>query len=120
MTPSENSRNDLHRYLLERFGVWGEVLYMGVLDFIAISVNGLAAYLLKHPLLFASLVPTIFHIFRSPLGKGASPRNTITGHFVGLIAGFFPLAIVGLLNTLNRSASRCRSDLHEISRKTER
>jgi CBS-domain-containing membrane protein len=99
MPSSEDSRNDLHRYLLQRFGVRGEALYVGALGFIAIMVNGFAAYFLKYPLLFPSLAPTIFHIFRSPLDEGASPRNTITGHFVGLIVGFFSLAIFGLLST---------------------
>ena len=90
---------NLHKYLCEKFGMPGEALYMGVLGFIAIFVNGGAAYLLKYPLLFPSLAPTVFHIFRSPLDKGSSPRNTITGHFVGLIVGFVSLAIFGLLNT---------------------
>lgn len=99
MASNENRRNDLHNYLCDRFGMPGEALYMGVLGFIAIFINGGAAYLLKYPLLFPSLAPTVFHIFRSPLDKGASPRNTITGHFVGLVVGFVSLAIFGLLNT---------------------
>jgi hypothetical protein len=94
--PAKGSRNDLHRYLLQRFGTRGEALYVGVLGFIAIAVNGLAAHFLKYPLLFPSLAPTIFHVFRSPLAEDASPRNTITGHFAGLIAGFLSLAAFGL------------------------
>ncbi|CAN5593175.1 hypothetical protein BH24ACT20_BH24ACT20_15510 [soil metagenome] len=96
---NENKRNDFHDYLLERFGAPGEALYMGALGFIAITVNGFAAYLLKYPLLFPSLAPTVFHIFRSPLDDAASPRNTIIGHFVGLVVGFLSLAVFGLLNT---------------------
>lgn len=99
MSSNENERNDFHDYLLERFGAPGEALYMGTLGFIAITVNGFAAYLLKYPLLFPSLAPTIFHIFRSPLNADASPRNTITGHFVGLLVGLLSLAIFGLLST---------------------
>ncbi len=99
MSPDREKRNDFHRYLCDRFGMRGEALYMSVLGFVAISINGGAAYLLKYPLLFPSLAPTVFHIFRSPLDAGASPRNTITGHFVGLIVGFISLAIFGLLNT---------------------
>lgn len=99
MSPNREKRNDFHRYLCDRFGMPGEALYMGVLGFIAIFINGGAAYLLKYPLLFPSLAPTVFHIFRSPLDAGASPRNTITGHFVGLIVGFISLAVFGLLNT---------------------
>ncbi|MGB3681788.1 MAG: hypothetical protein WA990_04815 [Rubrobacteraceae bacterium] len=44
VAPVEKGRNDLHNYLLERYGIRGEALYMGVLEFIAITVNGLAAY----------------------------------------------------------------------------
>ena len=99
MAPDGNRLNNLHSYLCERFGMPGEALYMGVLGFIAIFINGGAAYLLKYPLLFPSLAPTVFHIFRSPLDKGASPRNTVVGHFVGLIVGFISLAIFGLLRT---------------------
>ena len=99
MAPNRGGRNNLHSYLCNRFGMRGEALYMGLLGFIAISINGGAAYLLKYPLLFPSLAPTVFHIFRSPLDAGASPRNTITGHLVGLTVGFISLAIFGLLNT---------------------
>lgn len=96
MASNEDSRNDLHGYLLEKFGVRGEALYMGVLGFIAILVNGSAAYLLKYPLLFPSLAPTIFLVFRKPLSKEASPRNTIEGHFVGILLGMAGLAAFGL------------------------
>lgn len=92
MPPNGSTHNDLHALLLERFGARGEALYMGVLGFVAITVNGLAAYLLKYPLLFPSLAPTVFHTFRSPLDEDATPRNTITGHFVGLLAGLLSLA----------------------------
>ncbi len=65
--------------------------------FLAISVNGLAAYLTKQPLLFPSLSPTVFTIFRQPLAKDASPRNTIVGHLVAAAVGFAALYVFGLL-----------------------
>ena len=96
---SERDQTDLRRRLGNSFGRWGEALYMFVLGVVAISINGFAAYFLKYPLLFPSLAPTVFHVFRSPLEKEASPRNTIIGHFIGIAMGFVALLIFGLLDT---------------------
>lgn len=95
----ESNRTDLHNRLIGRFGSRGEALYMFVLGFAAISINGAAAYLLNYPLLFPSLAPTIFFVFRTPLAKDASPRNTIEGHFMAILLGAAGLAAFGLLDT---------------------
>jgi CDP-diglyceride synthetase len=95
----EWGRADLHKKLVDRFGARGEALYMFVLGFIAISVNGLVAWTVGLPLLFPSLAPTIFLVFRTPLAKEASPRNTIEGHFIGILLGMAGLAAFGLLDT---------------------
>jgi hypothetical protein len=92
-------RPDLRDKLVERFGRFGEAFYMFVLGMIAISINGFAAYFLKYPLLFPSLAPTVFHVFRDPLDKEASPRNTITGHFIGIGMGYVALLVFGLTST---------------------
>ena len=89
----------LRERLESRFGHRGEAVYMFVLGFIAISINGTVAYLVKQPLLFPSLAPTIFLVFRSPLAKDASPRNTIEGHFMAILLGTAGLAAFGLLDT---------------------
>ncbi len=47
--------------------------------FVAILVNGFAAYLLGQPLLFPSLSPTVFTFFRQPLTQQASPRSAVRG-----------------------------------------
>ncbi len=93
---SEPQRSDLHAWLLNRYGTKGESLYVLVAGFFAITVNGFAAYLLNQPLLFPSLSPTVFALFRQPLTKDASPRNTITGHFVATAVGFACLWGFGL------------------------
>lgn len=98
MSSNQDKSSDLHSYLLQRFGPRGEALYMGVLGFIAIFVNGFVAYLLSYPLLFPSLAPTVFLVFRKPRAKEASPRNTIEGHFVGILLGLAGLAAFGLLD----------------------
>lgn len=89
--------SDLYACLLERYGVKGEALYMFVAGFLTIAVSGLAAYLTKQPLLFPSLSPTVFALFRQPLVKDSSPRNTIVGHFVAAAVGFAALYLFGLL-----------------------
>lgn len=77
---------------------------MLVLGFVAISVNGLAAYLLSQPLLFPSLAPTVFLLLRSPLSKDASPRNTLIGHAAAILIGVGCLFAFGLYD--NQSVLR--------------
>lgn len=72
---------------------------MLVTGFLAISVNGFAAYFVGQPLLFPSLSPTVFTLFKQPLGADSSPRNTIIGHLVALAVGYASLAVFGLLAT---------------------
>ena len=93
---AESQRIDLHEWLLDRYGPKGESLYMLANGLVAISVNGFAALLLNQPLLFPSLSPTVFTLFRQPLTPQASPRNTIVGHFVAITVGFFFLLVFGL------------------------
>lgn len=63
---------------------------------LTIPVNGLAAYVTGQPLLFPSLSPTVFTIFRQPLTRVASPRNTIVGHILAAAVGFVFLWVFGL------------------------
>lgn len=91
-------RLSLYRRLLDRYGAGGEALYVLLAGFLALTVNGFAAYLTKQPLLFPSLSPTVFTIFRQPLSKDSSPRNTITGHFVAIAVGFAALYAFGLVH----------------------
>lgn len=71
---------------------------MLVAGFLAIALNGLAAYFTRQPLLFPSLSPTAFAIFRQPMSEDASPRNTLIGHFVAIAVGFAALYVFGLLH----------------------
>ena len=64
----------------------------------AMVVSGIAALLLKQPLLFPSLGPTLYLFFETPMAQQASPRNTLIGHFVALIVGFLSVWIFGLLD----------------------
>jgi CBS domain-containing membrane protein len=89
-------RYGLQHWLAERFGVAGDALYTFAAGVVAIAVSGLAAYLLKQPLLFPSLGPTALLIFGAPVAENASPRNTFIGHGVAIAVGYSSLALFGL------------------------
>jgi CBS domain-containing membrane protein len=84
--------------LVDRFGTKGDALYTFVACALALGVSGLAAYVFKQPLLFPSLGPTAFLFFERPLAEPSSPRNTLIGHFVAILAGALCLAVFGLLD----------------------
>lgn len=69
-------RYGLHERLFDRFGVAGD-----------------AIYLLREPLLFPSLGPTVFLFFEKPLEKTSSPRSALLGHFVALAVGYVSLSL---------------------------
>ncbi len=71
---------------------------MFVACLLALVVSGLAAYLLKQPLLFPSLGPTAFLFFEQPMDPPSSPHNTLIGHLVAILAGALSLAVFGLLD----------------------
>ncbi|WP_424565502.1 HPP family protein [Tamaricihabitans halophyticus] len=52
-----------------------------------ILLIGLVAIVSGAPLLFPSLGPTAFLVFTTPQAPAASPRNTVLGHVVGILAG---------------------------------
>ncbi|CAA9463110.1 MAG: hypothetical protein AVDCRST_MAG14-2785 [uncultured Rubrobacteraceae bacterium] len=96
---SEEEHHGFHRLLVERLGErWGEALYTIVTCLLALAVSGLAAYAFRQPLLFPSLGPTALLLFEQPMAKPSSPRNTLIGHFVAILAGALSLAVFGLLD----------------------
>ena len=88
----------VHGKLVDRFGTAGDALYTFVACLLALVVSGLAAYVFKQPLLFPSLGPTAFLFFEQPLAEPSSPRNTLIGHLVAILAGALSLAVFGLLD----------------------
>ncbi len=96
MAPLEE-RHGLHGWLVKRFGSRGEAIYTFVACLLAFAVSGLAAYLTKQPMLFPSLGPTAFLLFESPMAASSSPRNTLVGHLVAILAGAASLVTFGLL-----------------------
>jgi CBS domain-containing membrane protein len=86
------------RWLYRRWGNRGNAIYTFVGSLIAIGLSGTWAWIAKEPLVFPSLGATAFLIFETPTAEVGSPRNTIIGHLVGILAGVASLAVFGLLN----------------------
>jgi CBS-domain-containing membrane protein len=86
----------LKRWLYRRWGNRGNAVYTLVGSLIAIFLSGLWAWIAKEPLVFPSLGATAFLIFETPTAEVGTPRNTIIGHAVGVVAGFVALEIFGL------------------------
>jgi CBS-domain-containing membrane protein len=54
------------------------------------------ALITRSPFIFPSLGPTAFLFFYTPRAPSASPRNTLVGHTIGALAGYFSLVVTGL------------------------
>jgi CBS-domain-containing membrane protein len=63
---------------------------------VSIGVMAAAAWATGSPFVFPSLGPTAFLFFYTPLAASAAPRNTIFGHAIGALAGYFSLVLFGL------------------------
>jgi CBS-domain-containing membrane protein len=63
---------------------------------LSIAIMSVAAVLTRQPLIFPSLGPTAFLLFYKPGAKTASPRATLGGHLIGMVAGYVALVVFGL------------------------
>ena len=63
---------------------------------ISIGLMSALALITHTPFIFPSLGPTAFLFFYTPTAPSASPRNTIVGHTIGVLAGYFSLVVTGL------------------------
>jgi CBS-domain-containing membrane protein len=63
---------------------------------VSIALMAAAAWATGAALVFPSLGPTAFLLFYDPLGRASSPRNTVCGHLLGVLAGYGALAAFGL------------------------
>jgi CBS domain-containing membrane protein len=63
---------------------------------ISIGLMSVLALITRSPFIFPSLGPTAFLFFYTPRAPSASPRNTLIGHAIGVLAGYFSLVITGL------------------------
>ncbi|GGO82862.1 HPP family protein [Nonomuraea cavernae] len=84
--------------LEDRYPTWVvRSLYTGVNSFISIFLMAIIAYNTDAPFVFPSLGPTAFLLFYTPLAAASSPHNALVGHLIGVLAGWFSLAVTGLL-----------------------
>lgn len=63
---------------------------------LSIAIMAVIAVITRSPFIFPSLGPTAFLFFYTPTAPTASPRNTIIGHLIGVVAGYFSLVVTGL------------------------
>jgi CBS domain-containing membrane protein len=63
---------------------------------ISIGLMAALAVITHSPFIFPSLGPTAFLFFYTPTAPSASPRNTVIGHAVGVVAGYLSLVVTGL------------------------
>ncbi|SCE96278.1 HPP family protein [Micromonospora purpureochromogenes] len=63
---------------------------------VALVVAGTVALLTRQPWLFPSLWPAIMLHVEQPRKPESSPRNTLIGHLVALLAGYVMLVVTGL------------------------
>lgn len=63
---------------------------------ISIALMAFVAVIFDAPFVFPSLGPTAFLFFYTPRAPAASPRNTLIGHLIGVLAGYISLRIFGL------------------------
>ncbi len=84
-------------WLLERYSrVPILALFSFINGCISIGIMATLAVITHSPFIFPSLGPTAFLFFYTPTAPSASPRNTIIGHAIGIIAGYLSLVVTGL------------------------
>lgn len=66
---------------------------------ISIGLMSILAIITHSPFIFPSLGPTAFLFFYTPMAPSSSPRNTIIGHAIGIVAGYLSLVVTGLTAT---------------------
>ncbi|HEX7733419.1 MAG TPA: HPP family protein [Ktedonobacteraceae bacterium] len=63
---------------------------------LSIGLMAVLALVTSSPFIFPSLGPTAFLFFYTPRAPSASPRNTLVGHTIGVLAGYVSLFVTGL------------------------
>ncbi len=71
-------------------------VYVFVNGFLSIALLALLAVVTGIPFVFPSLGPTAYQLFFSPRAESSAPRNTLIGHFIGLICGYAAFRLAGM------------------------
>lgn len=72
---------------------------------VSIALISFLALLTQQAFIFPSLGATAFILFHIPLAEPASPRNTLSGHLIGALAGFASLYLFGLADSPSAMAA---------------
>jgi CBS domain-containing membrane protein len=70
--------------------------YVFVNGFLTIALLAILAVVTGVPFVFPSLGPTAYQLFFTPRAESSAPRNTLIGHFIGLICGYAAFRITGM------------------------
>jgi CBS-domain-containing membrane protein len=97
VTVEDEQHRGMQDRLIDRFGTGGRAAYGFAGCAAAIGLCGLAAYLVKQPMLFPSLGPSALLFFEQPTAPESSPYNAVVGHLIGIVAGVAAIAVFGLL-----------------------
>lgn len=63
-------------------------IYVFINGFLSIALLALLAVATGVPFIFPSLGPTAYQLFFLPRAASSTPRNTLIGHFIGLVCGY--------------------------------
>ena len=104
--PIGGEMSDVVRGLFTRFRLpwlterYSRIPVLALFSFIngclSIGIMSALALVTRSPFIFPSLGPTAFLFFYTPTAPAASPRNTIIGHAIGVLAGYLSLVVTGL------------------------
>ncbi|HEY0637659.1 MAG TPA: HPP family protein [Pseudonocardiaceae bacterium] len=83
----------------QRRGQLGVAAHIGASCLVVLAAVGVVGLLARQPLLFPSLGPTAMLIFDSPRQRSGSPRNTLVGHGVAILAGLACLTAFDLADS---------------------
>jgi len=66
------------------------------MSIVCLAAVGAVGVALKQPWVFPSLGPTVMVLAETPTQPAAHPRNVLSGHLVGIAAGYLSLLLLGL------------------------
>ena len=70
--------------------------YVFVNGFLSIALLALLAVATGVPFVFPSLGPAAYELFFRPRSPASTPRNTLIGHFIGLVCGYAAFRMTGV------------------------
>lgn len=82
-----------------------DVVWAPLLEGALILTAGLLGLVIRQPLIFTSLGPTVYEQVETPERRSATPYSILVGHMVALGAGFVSLFILHALHTAKVAAS---------------